>query len=544
MTLVDSAHWPLTLASSPIAVHRLNGSDWILIVILVCALLLAALSAAAETALTSVSKIRMRTLAEEGDPRAQRVARLIEKPQVFLTSILVTSNVSVIVASTVSTIIALHISETWGGVVSTILLALFVLIFCEITPKTAAVQSPENWAKRLVGPVEALSAALRPVNRVLIAVTAGIVRLVGGQPVKHGPFVTEEELRLLVEVGEEEGVLEEDEREMIHNVFELADTAVREIMVPRIDMVTIESEDTVEEAMRLIVQGGQSRIPVMEGSIDNIIGVLYAKDLLRVVANGQHPASVKSLVRPAYFVPESKRLDDLLRELQQQRVHMAIVVDEYGSVAGLVTIEDVVEEIIGDIQDEYDREEQLIERLGENEFIVDAKISLDEFNELLDLQLTSEDYETLGGFLYSQLDKIPTIGDVVHYQNLTMTVLGTKGRRITKVRVVRHVPEDSDAGDTSQAGLAGNESSPTPNPGLDGIEASPPAEEPESSFSRDDTPAMNGSGERSQSGNHPFANEDFEDFTPGESSAHARSARSRSATTRRHPHGPQQSRRH
>jgi CBS domain containing-hemolysin-like protein len=447
--------------------------------------------------------------------------------------------------------LALNISTSWGGVVSTIALALIVLIFCEITPKTAAVQAPERWAKRLVGPVETLSALLLPINRLLIAVTTGIVRLIGGQPVKHGPFVTEEELRLLVEVGEEEGVLEEDEREMIHNVFELADTAVREIMVPRIDMVTIEADDTIEEAMRLIVQGGQSRIPVMEESIDNIIGVLYAKDLLRVVASHQSPPTVKGLVRPAYFVPESKRLDDLLRELQQQRVHIAIVVDEYGSVAGLVTIEDVVEEIIGDIQDEYDREEQLIEQVGENEFIVDAKISLDEFNELLDMKLTSEEYETLGGFMFAQLDKIPTVGDVVRHQNLTMTVLGTKGRRITKVRVVRHAPEESGPGeaDTSQSGLASsNDSASTPQPGLDGIapDVTPQPEEaraaPDDESGEDDLDAL-GSTSAGDGANHRPSPLDFANMAPADSVTPSRMSRPRGSATRRHPHGPQQSRR-
>jgi CBS domain containing-hemolysin-like protein len=544
MTLVDSSDWPLALASAASGAHSFTGGDWVLTIVLICALLLAALSAAAETALTSVSKIRMRSLAEEGDARAMRVVRLIEKPQVFLTSILVTSNVSIIVASTVATILALNISTSWGGVVSTIALALFVLIFCEITPKTAAVQAPERWAKRLVGPVEVLSTLLRPINRLLIAVTTGIVRLIGGQPVKHGPFVTEEELRLLVEVGEEEGVLEQDEREMIHNVFELADTAVREIMVPRIDMITIEADDTLEEAMRLIVQGGQSRIPVMEESIDNIIGVLYAKDLLRVVASHQSPATVKRLVRPAYFVPESKRLDDLLRELQQQRVHMAIVVDEYGSVAGLVTIEDVVEEIIGDIQDEYDREEQLIEQVGENEFIVDAKISLDEFNELLDLKLTSEEYETLGGFMFAQLDKIPTVGDVVRHQNLTMTVLGTKGRRITKVRVVRHAPDESGPAeaDTSQSGLAApNGSTPTSQPGLDGIA-------PEVTAPSDDGPDGNDLGRFDSPGDdestdHRLPSVGYADVASDDGVAPSRTSRARSSATRRHPHGPPQSRR-
>ena len=189
--------------------------------------------------------------------------------------------------------------------------------------------------------------------------------------------------------------------------------------------------------MDLIVQGGQSRIPVYDGTIDNIIGVLYAKDLLRILRTGQHPKEVSGLVRSAYFVPESKRLDDLLRELQQQHVHMAIVIDEYGSVSGLVTIEDLVEEIIGDIQDEYDREEQLLERISDDEYLVDAKISLDELNEELDTNLSSEDYDTLGGFVYGHLDKIPTVGDSVQAGGFNMTVVSTKGRRVTKVRLVR-----------------------------------------------------------------------------------------------------------
>jgi CBS domain containing-hemolysin-like protein len=436
---MESSSWPwqhlVTLAS--VSNATFTTIDWLLVILLVVALSLAATSAAAETALTSVSRIKIRNQAEDGDPRARRILRLLENPQSFLSTILVVSNVSVIVASTVATILAISIFANFGEVISTIVLSLFVLIFCEITPKTIAVQAPEAWAKRLARPVEAASTILHPVVVTLTWITNWLVRLIGGKVVRRGPFVTEEELRMLVEVGEEEGVLEEDEREMIHNVFELADTSVREVMVPRIDMVTIEGDASVEEAMDLIVQGGQSRIPVYDGSIDNIIGVLYAKDLLRILRTNTRPSTVSGLVRPAYFVPESKHLDDLLRELQQQHIHMAIVVDEYGSVAGLVTIEDLVEEIIGDIQDEYDREEQLLERISDNEYLVNAKISLDELNEELDTNLSSEDYETLGGFVYGQLDKIPTVGDVVHAGDLTMTVMSTRGRRVTKVRLVR-----------------------------------------------------------------------------------------------------------
>jgi len=249
--------------------------------------------------------------------------------------------------------------------------------------------------------------------------------------------VTEEELRLLVTVGEEEGVLEEEETEMIHSIFEFADTTVREVMIPRIDMVTLESDATVDEAVDLALQGGFSRIPVYEETIDNIIGVLYTKDMLKQLREGHNVLAIRDLVRPAYFVPETKKLDDLLREIRQKRVHMVIVVDEYGSVAGLVTIEDLVEEIVGDIQDEYDREEKLYERVNEDEYIFDAKISIDEFNDVMGTELDDEDYETLGGLMYALLDKIPSVDDTITFEGLTFTVLSTRGRRITKVRVER-----------------------------------------------------------------------------------------------------------
>ena len=418
--------------------HTFGGYDWALLIGLLVSLLVAAGAAAAETALTSISHIRMRNLAEEGDVKAQRIRRVLEHPDTFLSTILVVSNISVITASTLATIIALDTNFSFAEVASTVLLSIIVLIFCEITPKTAAVQNPERVARFLLRPVELFSALLKYVVLALTAITSGMLRAFGVDSRRRGPFLTEDELRLMVEVGEEEGVLEEEEREMIHNVFDLADTAAREVMVPRIDMVTVEADGAVDEATQIIMQGGFSRIPVYDDTINDIIGVLYAKDLLRVLATGQLPEKVRQLpLRSAYFVPESKRLDDLLHEMQRQRVHMAIVVDEYGAVVGLVTIEDLVEEIIGDIQDEYDKEEQLFERVSETEFLVDAKISVDELNELIEADLPSDDYDTLGGFVYTQLDKIPAVGDIVTFEDLTITVLGTKGRRVTKVKIVR-----------------------------------------------------------------------------------------------------------
>jgi CBS domain containing-hemolysin-like protein len=453
---MDNLPWPGPLAAlAPLgaalaAQHGFTSRDGWMIFALVVVLAIAALASASETALTSVPQYRVRIQAAQGDERAQLLQRLHQDPNEFLTTILVINNVAVIVATTLSTLLALDLFATWGEIISTVGISLIVLVLCEITPKTAAVQNPERWARVMSPWVDRASTVLRPLVFVLTWLTDNMLRVFGAPPVVRGPFQSEAELRAMLDLGEEQGVLEEEDSDIIQNVFELRDTTAREVMVPRIDMITVADTASVESAVDQIVQGGQSRIPVYSDSIDNVIGVLYAKDLLRVTTKGQHASNVRNLVRPAYFVPETKRADDLLHEMQQQRVHMAIVTDEYGQVAGLVTIEDLVEEIIGDIQDEYDREEVVSQRLSENEYIVDAKISIDDFNDLLDAELPSADYDTLAGFLYAQLDKIPISGDQVNTEHLRFTVLGTKGRRITKVRVERDAPPDG-AGETPRA---------------------------------------------------------------------------------------------
>jgi putative hemolysin len=404
---------------------------WLQLAVLIGTLILCGIASAAETALTSVSRIKLKNLVEEGDPRAIQIEELLSEPNTFLSTILVVNSVAVIVASSMATVLALRFSATWGELVATILISFVVLIFCEITPKTAAVQSPLRWARTLVKPVRAAAWVLHPLVRSLSIITSLFVRMLGGQIKHKGPFVTEEELRLMVTVGEEEGVLEEEETEMIHSIFEFADTTVREVMVPRIDMITLASDMKVTEAVDLALQGGFSRIPVYEAEVgvDEIIGVLYTKDLLKQLREDHDSVQIRELVRPAYF--------DLLREIRQNRVHMVIVVDEYGSVAGLVTIEDLVEEIIGDIKDEYDREESLYEKISDDEYIFDAKISIYDFNDMMSKHLEDSDYETLGGFVYAQLDKIPVADDAVTFDDLIFTVLATRGRRITKIRVKR-----------------------------------------------------------------------------------------------------------
>ncbi|HEU5228928.1 MAG TPA: hemolysin family protein [Ktedonobacteraceae bacterium] len=420
-------------------VPPLDAEAWLQLIVMSVALIFCGIASAAETALTSVSRIKLKNLVEEGDRRALEIERVLAEPNTFLSTILVVNSVAVIVASSMATVLALRYSATWGELISSVIISLVVLIFCEITPKTAAVQNPLRWARVLVRPVSAASWLLHPVVWFLSTITSFFVRIMGGHGLHRGPFVTEEELRLLVTVGEEEGVLEEEETEMIHSIFEFADTTVREVMIPRIDMVTLPSDATVTQAVDVALQGGFSRIPVYEVSIgvDEIIGILYTKDMLKQLREGHNTFPIRDLVRPAYFVPETKKLDDLLREIRQNRIHMVMVVDEYGSVAGLVTIEDLVEEIVGDIKDEYDREENLFEKINEHEYIFDAKISIYDFNEVMGTHLGDTDYETLGGFVYAQLDKIPNAGDTIAYENLTFTVLATRGRRITKIRVER-----------------------------------------------------------------------------------------------------------
>ncbi len=418
---------------------QLDSGAWLQLIIMVVALLLCSVASAAETAFTSISRIKLKNLLEEGDQVAAKIENMLAEPNIFLSTILVVNSIAVIVASSMATAFALRFTESFGELLSSIAISLFVLIFCEITPKTAAVQNPLRWARVLVGPVRAAAWLLRPLVLSLNVITSVFVRLMGGHIKHKGPFVTEEELRLLVTVSEEEGVLEQEETEMIRSIFAFADTTAREVMVPRIDMVTLSSEVTVTQAVDLAMQGGFSRIPVYEDAVgvDEIIGILYTKDMLRQLREGHDNYPIRNLLRSAYYVPETKKLDDLLREIRQNRIHMAIIVDEYGSVAGLVTIEDLMEEIVGDIQDEYDHEEILYEKVNENEYVMNAKISIYEFNELMDTKLADVDYETLGGFVYSQLDKIPGVGDTISYNDMIFTVLATRGRRILKIRVER-----------------------------------------------------------------------------------------------------------
>ncbi len=257
-------------------------------------------------------------------------------------------------------------------------------------------------------------------------------------------------MRFLLNVTEEETVIEEDEKELIASVFEFGDKLVREVMVPRIDVASVPVDMPMLSALDVILKAGHSRIPVYNTSVDNVVGVLYAKDLLRYLRDGRTDVPLGKILRLAYFVPESKKVDELLGELQQRKVHMAIVVDEYGGTAGIVTIEDLLEEIVGEIQDEYDAEEPQVEAVADDEFLFDARVPLDEVNKLLKVELPAEGGDTLGGFIYSQLGKVPAVGDTIEHENVVIEVVSVAGRRIKQVRATIVQPDDGSGDDDSE----------------------------------------------------------------------------------------------
>ncbi|HEY7599675.1 MAG TPA: hemolysin family protein, partial [Candidatus Limnocylindrales bacterium] len=317
------------------------------------------------------------------------------------------------------------------------------IILGELVPKSLGLAHAERFALFFAGPIDLLARVLRPFVWFLEATTAAITRVLGVKEI-HQDRITAEELMILVERGGEEGGIEAEEQQMIGAVLELGERRVHEVMVPRIDMVAAPSTAPLDELVELIVREGHSRIPVFEETVDNIIGILYAKDLLPHLARGVSP-KLASILRTPLFVPESISVDDLLHSFQRRKVHLAIVLDEYGGTAGLVTIEDLIEEIVGEIQDEYDVEEPMIVPLSENEARFDGRASVDDLGEHFGLELSSEDsehYDTVGGLVYHELAGVPTVGDTVEVDGLTLTVESTDGRRVGKVLVVRRPREN------------------------------------------------------------------------------------------------------
>ena len=441
------------------------GDTFIELAIIVALVLLNGIFVAAEIALVSLRPSRVEQLVDEGRRGAGRVRRLMSDPGRFLAVIqLAITFIGFLASAFAGVSLAARLSELFvslgmqsdvagaiGLLLVTILLSLFTIVFGELVPKSLALAHPEAFALGLARPVDIIGRIFRPVVAFLTFTTRGIARLLGAE-VSSEAQITAEELRLIVERGGEQGILEAEEEQMINAVIELGGRRIHEVMVPRIAIVSLRASAGFDEALEKIIAEGHSRVPVYESSVDEVIGILYAKDLLPFLKTTvTQPPDLRTLLRTPVFVPESMSIDDLLHEFQRRKVHIAIVLDEYGGTAGLVTIEDLLEEIVGEIQDEYDEEEPLIEQIDDDHARVDGRASVEDLLDIWDIKVPLEDedeYDTVGGLVYHRVGGIPQPGDEIHVDGLRLTVETTDGRRVGKVLVVRERSvEDESTGD-------------------------------------------------------------------------------------------------
>jgi len=414
------------------------------IVVLAALIVLGGFFSASETALFSSNRLTLRRLSDSGDRRARVAHQLFEDPGELLTTLLVGNTIADIGASVLATSIAIRlVGHGHGEWVAFVTVTLVVLIFSEIAPKTLAARRADRMALWVAEPIRAIGRVLGPLIRVLSLIATTLIRPFGAPITTRPPLVTEEQLRFLVQVGEEEGVIEEEEREMIHSIFEMGDTLVREVMRPRIDIIGLPSSATIDEALGLMIEYGHTRLPLYEGSVDHIVGVVYVRDVLPALREGRRDTPVLKVLRPAFFVPETKKVDELFREMQQKKVSMAIVLDEYGGTAGLVTMEDILEEIVGEIQDEHDLEEKPIQIVDDRTAVVNGRTHIHEVNEALDLSLPDDavDVDTLAGLIYQHLGRVPQQGETITVNGVELRVERTVGQRIVKVRVSRLEPK-------------------------------------------------------------------------------------------------------
>lgn len=438
------------------------GSSLLEIIVIAILIGINGIFVAAEIALVTMRRSRIRQLSDEGDARAQRVGRLTERPgrmlatiQLgitfigFLAAAFAGASIAGALAASLRAIGPLEASaDVLALLIVTLVVSLVTIVFGELVPKTLGLAHTERYALTLARPMEILGRILGPVVWFLTTITHGVTRLLGVPDVPEDS-ITPEELRILVQRGGEQGTIEAEEEQMIGGVLELGERRVHEVMVARVDMVALAVDASLADIVGTIVSEGHSRIPVYDGSIDNIVGMLYAKDLLPYLVGEDRPPAIRRLVRTPLFVPESMLVDELLQGLQRRRVHIAIVLDEHGGTAGLITIEDLIEEIVGEIQDEYDEEEPMIVPLGELEARIDGRTDIDDMLEHFATALAGDDqeeFDTVGGLVYHHVGGVPKVGDSVRVDTLTITVEATDGRRVRTVHVEHSPPQDTEDG--------------------------------------------------------------------------------------------------
>jgi len=435
-----------------------NQADWIQLSIALLLAMLAGLMAAAEAALSSLTRARAERLVEEGRPGALRVRRIAEDPPRYLNTALFIRTVCEISVIVLVALVVFGIFDaTWERVLITAgPMIVISYVLWGVAPRTLGQQHHDKVACAVAGPLVLLTTVLGPLPRLLILIGNA---LTPGKGFEEGPFATEAELRELVDLAERSEVIESGERQMIHSVFDLGDTIVREVMVPRTDMVYVEHYKTLRQAVSLALRSGFSRIPVIKDGLDDVIGVLYLKDVIKRVydaPDSQTTERVESMMRKPSWCPDSKPVDQLLKEMQAKRVHLVVVVDEFGGTAGMVTIEDILEEIVGEITDEYDEENSDVSELADGRYRVSSRLSIDDLGDLFGLDLDDEDVETVGGLMAKLLNKVPIAGSVVAYDGLELVAERATGRRnkIGSVIVSRIDAETDDRGVDAATQLA------------------------------------------------------------------------------------------
>jgi magnesium and cobalt exporter, CNNM family len=421
-----------------IATTGFRVADLVYLIVIAVLLLASGILAMAETSLVRMNRIKAKTLVGEKRRGARQLARLIEHPAQFLNPILLLVLICQLVSATLVGIVAENLLGGIGVLVGAVFEVVVIFVFFEAVPKNWAVHNPDRAALLSAPLVTAVVRfpPIRAVSSVLIGLANAIIGNGGESEDGIRPsYITESELKAMADVAHEENVIEKEERSFIHSIIDFGDTVAREVMVPRPDMVTVEADTTVTVALEAALAAGYSRIPVHENQVDDVVGITYTKDLIRAERVGKGEKPVTSTMRPAVFVPESKEVSELLRQMQEEKFHMAIVVDEYGGTSGLVTLEDLIEELVGEIVDEYDVEDPPVQRLGDGELSVSSRFPVDDLNELLDARLPEGDWDTVGGLVFNVLGRVPVEGDALDVDGVRLVVEKVQGHRIGRIRV-------------------------------------------------------------------------------------------------------------
>ena len=417
----------------------MSGIETLYLVFLIICLLLSAFFSSSETAFISLQRIRVEHLVNTHVRGAKRVARMVERPEKFLSTVLLGNNLVNTAAAALATFLAIRIwGEQWGILIATIGVTILLLVFCETTPKTIATQHAERLSLAFARPIEALSWLLTPFVVALSWIASGFSKLFGGTPVPRS-LASEEEIRTMISVGHKEGTVEEEEAEMLHKVFEFGNRPVREVIVPRTEVVWVEKGTKLVDFLTLYAQSPLSRFPVYEDNMDNVVGILSVKDIVMAKAKGtiSDEGVIDDLIRPAYFAPETKRINELFAEMRDKNYRMTVVVDEFGGTAGIVSLSRLVEEIVGPVGDELAAIEKEYETISENTFQIDGGMRVEEANEEMDLDIPTGDYETVAGFVLDLLGHIPKQGEQLRYKGLKIVITEMRGMKIEKILLTK-----------------------------------------------------------------------------------------------------------